>query len=838
MGADRAPDVGVGHGEGVGRLEGRELVADVDHQADAGRAGAGDHRVAVLVELRRVQVDVAVDQHRPSGRAACAPGRPGRRPGRRRGRGSCASTSRGQPAAGGSTARPSARRPARLRSSGRGLAPAAASRSNSRSRTAPAPRRRGTCRRCASASAASTAAARRPSARASGRPPASRRRPAPGPRPGAPPAMPARRSAPRRGPRRSGRATRSASGLRRPGREGQPAAARADGRQQPARRMGDQEQHAARRRLLQSLQHGVGGVDVQVVGGVDDRHAVRRAGRATWRRTPAGRGPRRPGSTSCVLPSSPSRSSTSRSGWDWADDLAADRIVGRGAQQAARRIGRARPAAGARRDRRRSPCPTPSGPVSSQAWCSRPRARASRKAASAAASGDQVEDVARMRAHSQDRSRLTARPDARPRPRPIARRRRSRAQRSGSAAAMARKPSRSRSWKASPLDSNRVSAPAAPKRALQARPRPAGRRSGSGPAGSRPGWRLQRRDQGRRRAAAGALIGAGGIGEAVADHPGAARQRRADRPLQVVARARRTSAGSRCTGDQRSASPFRTRCRGCSSAPGEPPGSRVWHDLDAARASGAAARRRDLGGLPGPLAAFEGDESAAGHRRTMATRTAGAKGKRSNAPISTGRRRIRGDDRPGGPVRRRWRRATAPSERGTAPLVAAGPGRCGAIGPAASATCSGLPRIREGARPGSSTAGAIGRDAAGSASACGDRDATGGGRCVLQRRPAAQTRRAPEIAHPHLAHAPRCSMPSASAAPRDRSMIRSSTNGPRSLTRSTIRRPLARLVTSTRPGSGRVLWAAVRACMSNRSPRRRRSPLNWSPYQEASPTSS
>ena len=69
-------------------------------------------------------------------------------------------------------------------------------------------------------------------------------------------------------------------------------------------------------------------------------------------------------------------------------------------------------------------------------------------------------------------------------------------------------------------------------------------------------------------------------------------------------------------------------------------------------------------------------------------------------------------------------------------------------------------------------------------------------------------------------------------------MIRPSTNGPRSLTRATIRRPFDRLVTSTKPGNGRVLCAAVKAFMSNRSPVEVGRPLKASPYQEAIPTSS
>jgi hypothetical protein len=75
MGADRAPDVRL-VGQGAhGRIVGHP-VADVDHQGDAGGAGAGDDRRAVRVELRRMQVDVAVDQHRVRPRRAAVPKAP------------------------------------------------------------------------------------------------------------------------------------------------------------------------------------------------------------------------------------------------------------------------------------------------------------------------------------------------------------------------------------------------------------------------------------------------------------------------------------------------------------------------------------------------------------------------------------------------------------------------------------------------------------------------------------------------------------------------------------------------------------------------------------------
>ena len=66
MDSDRAPDVVVRHGDPMGRLEGGQLVGDFDHQTNARLARPGDDGVPVLVELRRVQVHMAVDQHQPT----------------------------------------------------------------------------------------------------------------------------------------------------------------------------------------------------------------------------------------------------------------------------------------------------------------------------------------------------------------------------------------------------------------------------------------------------------------------------------------------------------------------------------------------------------------------------------------------------------------------------------------------------------------------------------------------------------------------------------------------------------------------------------------------------
>ena len=83
----------------------------------------------------------------------------------------------------------------------------------------------------------------------------------------------------------------------------QPLAARADGGQKPARRVGEQHQHGARRRLLQQSSAGVGGVVVHVVGGIDDGDApAARARRHAEEIRPAG------GSRPPATPSSACRS--------------------------------------------------------------------------------------------------------------------------------------------------------------------------------------------------------------------------------------------------------------------------------------------------------------------------------------------------------------------------------------------------------------------------------------------------------------------------------------------------------------------------------------------------
>ncbi len=66
-------------------------------------------------------------------------------------------------------------------------------------------------------------------------------------------------------------------------------------------------------------------------------------------------------------------------------------------------------------------------------------------------------------------------------------------------------------------------------------------------------------------------------------------------------------------------------------------------------------------------------------------------------------------------------------------------------------------------------------------------------------------------------------------------MIRPPTNGPRSLTRTVSFRPLARLVTSTIEGSGRVVCAAENWFRSKISPFAVAFIWKASPYHEAMP---
>ena len=117
-----------------------------------------------------------------------------------------------------------------------------------------------------------------------------------------------------------------------------------------------------------------------------------------------------------------------------------------------------------------------------------------------------------------------------------------------------------------------------------------------------------------------ALIDAGRIREAVADHPAPRRQRRPDGLVQVIGpggieqqrlrqRRMRGVAGSRI------------RARTCS-ANGDPPGSRV-STASMPRALQPVGQQPRLRGLAGALAALEGDEPARGHGQAPARASAG-----------------------------------------------------------------------------------------------------------------------------------------------------------------------------------------------------------------------
>ena len=113
-----------------------------------------------------------------------------------------------------------------------------------------------------------------------------RRGPARRDRAGAAPRAPSRRRAPPPAPVAPDRSRPTAdrgcrSSLRSRRRqtvEQQPAAARADGRQQPPRLVRDDQDQRARRRLLDHLQQRVGAGGIELVGAIDDR---RRASRRT-----------------------------------------------------------------------------------------------------------------------------------------------------------------------------------------------------------------------------------------------------------------------------------------------------------------------------------------------------------------------------------------------------------------------------------------------------------------------------------------------------------------------------------------------------------------------------
>src|SRR5690606_26478731 len=105
------------------------------------------------------------------------------------------------------------------------------------------------------------------------------------------------------------------------------------------------------------------------------------------------------------------------------------------------------------------------------------------------------------------------------------------------------------------------------------------------------------------------------IGETVADHPAPRRQRRTDGALQMIAAGGEHQQG---LGHRRPAARIAVQgdVANVLGAVGSP-GFASLQDLEVSRAQ-PLDQPRDLSRLAGPLAAFEGDESALGHRRTMA----------------------------------------------------------------------------------------------------------------------------------------------------------------------------------------------------------------------------
>ena len=156
--------------------------------------------------------------------------------------------------------------------------------------------------------------------------------------------------------------------------------ARADGRQQPARLVGDQHEHLAWQRLLERLEQRVLRLLVGPVGALDQDHALVRRRSAT-RRWPAASGARRP-----------------RCSRRWHAPRATDRDrppPGRDGCAPARRGSRGRrcmaggPGSSAWQKRRASrssakaPLPAPAGPCTSSVRCRRPDCAARSAAARA-----------------------------------------------------------------------------------------------------------------------------------------------------------------------------------------------------------------------------------------------------------------------------------------------------------------------------------------------------------------------------------------------------------------------------------------------------------------------
>ena len=130
-------------------------------------------------------------------------------------------------------------------------------------------------------------------------------------------------------------------GLLGPRAEGQAPAARTDGGQQAAGRMGDQEQDPAFGRLFKGLQQGIGGVGIHVVDRIHDRHPPRRRARGFGKELRQAPGVvHRDHLALFAVLADPFQHH--QVGMGMGDDLAADRAVGLGAEQAVGWIGRRR----------------------------------------------------------------------------------------------------------------------------------------------------------------------------------------------------------------------------------------------------------------------------------------------------------------------------------------------------------------------------------------------------------------------------------------------------------------------------------------------------------------
>jgi hypothetical protein len=75
MRADRAEDALIALGQRLQGAEFRHPRRDGDHGIDAGGVGAGDDRVAVLVEVGEIEMAVAVDEHHGKMKDPCSSSR-------------------------------------------------------------------------------------------------------------------------------------------------------------------------------------------------------------------------------------------------------------------------------------------------------------------------------------------------------------------------------------------------------------------------------------------------------------------------------------------------------------------------------------------------------------------------------------------------------------------------------------------------------------------------------------------------------------------------------------------------------------------------------------------